>query len=66
MPKRQSSCSLTDKSKAWKYLAGIKLSSLQPNKVTEDFYEEPEDCVPVDKSGMSESPYDMFSFIPGE
>ncbi|XP_030848050.1 ankyrin repeat and zinc finger domain-containing protein 1 isoform X2 [Strongylocentrotus purpuratus] len=50
MPKRQSSCSLTDKSKAWKYLAGIKLSSLQPNKVTEDFYEEPEDCVPVDKS----------------
>nr|XP_054767900.1 ankyrin repeat and zinc finger domain-containing protein 1-like [Lytechinus pictus] len=50
MPKRQSSCLLTDKSNAWKYLAGIKLSSLQPNVVAEDFYEEPETIVGVENN----------------
>ncbi|XP_071487663.1 tRNA endonuclease ANKZF1-like [Diadema antillarum] len=39
--KHESSCLLTDKGKAWKFFAGIKLSSLQPNVVSEDFFDEP-------------------------
>ena len=50
--RRKSSCLLTDKSNAWKYLTGVKLSTLQPNVIAEDFYEAPETTEKEESKGV--------------